>query len=259
MYRFDPTAKASPALVVAEDNFKAGPDDWLQLYTPSSAGNGTKWGTVTHVERGGRRLMLRTPNITNTEVMGVKRVANIFGDGRYLLELIVNFELPAPYGAAGSSERPRWFTFGLDTALADGTRRYYKVRYLVYDEAGPAVVHKWQWADIGGSGVFTDIAGGGINLLDRNNENKALPTYLALEVDTANGKYNGFRINSELRLGTLAASPDTTVSALGTVASSALTTFNGGLNTCIDIVNRTAGFTAGALGIQFHRLTYLGA
>lgn len=259
MYRFDLTSKVSPAMVVAEDNFKAGMDDWLQLFTPSNAGSGTKWGTVTHVERGGRRLMLRTPNITNYSVMALKRMANLFGDGRYLLELVVNFELVAPFGAAGASERPRWFTFGLDAAKLDGTRRYFKIRYLVYDESGGAVAHKWQWANIAGAGTFTDITGGAINLLDRNNENKALPAYIAIEVDTTNGTYNGFRLNNEFKIGTLAASPDTTVSDLGALASSALTTYNGGLNTCVEIENRTASFTAGALGIQFHRLTYLGA
>ncbi len=258
---FDPTGLvgASNARIVSDDDFKRDLCDWGQLFTPTS-GTGTtglRIGTVQHIERFPARLALKTPNLSGVEAMALKRMSNVYGDGRYLMELMFSIEIPAPFGSP--LERPRWMTWGLDTALLDGTRRYFKIRYLMYDEAGATAPHKFQFGELGGTGTYTDMTGGVFNLSERTNENKALPHYMALLVNTSTGRYEGFQLDQNIRVGRLATTPDDSLINLGQLSSSSLPVYGGGINSCVEVVNRTAGFTAGHMNLHYHRLSYLGA
>lgn len=273
MYRFDPTGKVSKvtSLVVAEDSFESTMRGFTQLLTPDSDGTSSPdfgqrlIAPLVRINRSGSpRLQLITPGIAETtsrpiQSMGIKRMNNVFGDGKYLLELMISVE-----NRVSSTDRPISWGWGLDTALNDGTRRFFKVRYFNYSETSTTQVRKWQMKTGVGSvdANYVDLPGtSGIALLDViTNENKALPFYLAIEVDTALGTFNGIRFGDFFKLGSLAATPDTAISSIGAVTSETLSTFAGGMNTCFDIENRTnASRTQASSAVHWHRLTYLGA
>ncbi len=273
MYRFDPTGKVSKvtSLVVAEDSFESSMRGFTQLFTPDSDGTtapdlGQRLVCpLVRVNRSGSpRLLLITPGVAEStarpiQAMGIKRMNNVFGNGKYLLELMISVS-----NRVSNTDRPVSWGWGLDTALRDGTRRFFKVRYSNYNETSTTQVRKWQMKTGVGSvdANYVDIPGtSGLGLLDViTNENKALPFYLAIEVDTAAGTFNGVRLGDFFKLGSLAATPDNAISSIGSVASESLTTFAGGANTCFDIENRTsAARTQASSAVHWHRLTYLGA
>lgn len=272
MKLFDPTGliESRPnCTVLAEDSFHGDMAGWTQLFTPDSDGttapdNGQRYVCpLTRIARSGsHRIALRTPSISDTaarpiQAMGIKRMANVTGDGEYLMEMLVSIE-----SATSDLTRPIEYGWGLDTALDDGMRRFYRVRFWNWSESAGAVQSKWQLKMGAGStdANFTDIPGATVNLTNLTNENKALPFYLALHVNTQTGRFKGFRFGNLIRAGSLAATPDTSLESLGAVASEALTTFVGGFNSCFDIINRTnASRTRSQSNVHWHRLTHLGA
>jgi hypothetical protein len=183
--------------------------------------------------------------------MGIKRMGNWHGDGRYLVEFLTSIEF-----VNLSTDRPRWYGWGLDIALADGTRKYFYVRWLNYDEAGASQPRKFQIKLADGS--YADVPNGSFTW--QANENKALPVYMAMVVNTTTGLFEGFRVNAAIREGSLAATSSSSMTALGVVYNETLTAFSGGLNPFFDLVNRSnAAQTRGAISIHEHRTTYLGA
>jgi len=251
---FDITGLAFQGRICQEHNFADGTaHGWVPLFTPLSA-SGTKWGTLNCISRGVPRLSLRTPDAQGATGMGTYRTTRgLYGDGRYLVEFLTSLE-----NATATTDRPAAFSWGMDVASVAGVRRYFELVFDNYDEGLASQVQKFR-LNMGG-GTYQDITGGGsTNLMNRANENKALPHYLAFEIDTNNGWYRGFRLNDEIMVGSLAATPDGTLQAYGPVTSTTLTTFGGGINVFFTITNRAAAtVTRGTSSLHWHRMTYLG-
>lgn len=245
---------------VFEDSYESGPRGWCQLYTPAvvasdglSGGlslyaNGTG-GTVSWITRGARpRVHLRTPAVNAVSGMMLKRVGNGLGDGKYLLEMELSLD-----ETWMSFNCPRFVSIGLDVALNDGARSFFALRYMRYDETGGSATHTWQLAKNGGT--YHDLG----NYQWRANENKGLPLYVALAVDTRTGLYDGVNVANTIKDGTLA-SPQTSLAAVGQSQQSALVNFSGGINTFIELTNRTSGTPSvnGCVNVFWSRLTYVG-
>lgn len=267
MYLFDPTGKVNliNSRVVAEDEFSKSTSGFTQLFTPdndraTAPDLGERYvAPLVRIKRSGSaRIALKSPGVAETtaapvQAMGIKRMNNVYGDGRYLFEMMISIE-----NMVSQTDRPASFGWGLDTSKSDGTRRFFKVRYLNYD--GSSQVRKWQIKTGVGSTAanYVDIPAT-MNLDVLTNENKALPFYFALEVDTSTGEFLGVRLGDFFKLGSLADTPDDSISSIGSVTSESLVTFAGGLNSCFDIENRTdAGRTQAQSNVHWHRVTYLG-
>jgi hypothetical protein len=235
---------------------------WGSLLTPSQV-SGTVSGqhliapVTTITKRGIPRLLLRTDDIASQNGMAIKRLSNwpegqsIVG-GRYLVEMQVVFE---HYNLDVS--RPLGYAFGLDTALPDGTRRFFQFRYLNHDNV--VSQQKWQIQINTGTNAYIDITAQNA-WAPVTNENKALPVYLAFIVNTATGKYEGFRIDggsTKLALGTLANPSSTVLIDYGVNVATALTSFANGLNPTLEIFNRPVTATGATIGIGGCRCSYL--
>lgn len=231
------TSKVRSNKILFDDKFDSGMCGWCQLATPSTTA--TNLGAVFFADRGsfsGNCVGIRTSDVPISsrggEVMGLKRSSLYFGEGKHLIEFWFSI-----LQITADITRPQYYSYGLDTAKADGTRQFFETRWLNYDEAAGARAYKWQ---VKTSSGWEDIIGGQIEV--PMNENKDLVQYLAMEVDLATGKYIGFRLNNQLKLGTLADDPlDTSLSSLSSVSSSLLTPFAGGINATASVANRTSG------------------
>jgi hypothetical protein len=215
---------------------------------------------------GTRRVALFSPAIADTatapvQCMGIKRMANVLGDGRYLLEMIVSIESKT----SQYNDRPLAFGWGLDLANAAGVRTFFKIKYQNYSTETASRVNRWQIkTGLGSSNAnFTTLPGGdtgAYDALENTNENKALPFYIALEVDTTARRYLGARIGNWVAAGSLAATPNSDLEALGPMPLEDLISFRGGLNSAFDIDVPVAGSRIqGQSNLHYHRLTYLGA
>ncbi len=258
----------SAKAIICEDTFANSNDGWLQLFTPDSDQTtgpdfGQRiYGTLTRVQRGPWLMALRSPGIADTTAqpvatMGIKRIANHYGPGRYMMEMVVSVEC-----AVSQLDRPVDFAWGLDTATESGLRRFFRARFWNYDETNSQTRKKFQIKTAAGSldSAYTDVAGGAVDLTVLTNENKALPFYLAMVVNTATGCWEGFRFGNFIKVGTLADTPDTSLIDLGPMSTESLPTFASGLNPLFEIVNRSsAGRTQSQSNLHWHRLTFLGA
>lgn len=248
--RFDSTKKVAlmSTTVIYEHDFSdplTRHDGWAHLWTPGEQSNcgSTQWSS-----RGGGHLAVIAETQVGGLAMALRRLGTYFGDGRHQVEMFVSIER-----MNYSHNYPRYYIFGLDVATEDGSlRNFFQLRYLQYNEAGSAVAEKWQ-LDMGGGNVV-DIPGGAIPLPE--NENKALPIRLILDVDTATGRYHGVQIGEVLKLGSLAPVPDQSIYNLGARAPEALPSFARGANLCVGVANRTSGSkTKGKVNMHFCRLT----
>jgi hypothetical protein len=235
---------------------------WVSLVTTSQTSGAVSGQhliapVTTITKRGIPRLLLRTDDINSQSGMAIKRVSNwpegqsIIG-GRYLVEMQVIFET---YNLDVS--RPLGYAFGLDTALPNGTRRFFQVRYLNHDNV--VLQQKWQIQINTGTNAYIDITAQNA-WSPVTNENKALPVYLAFIVNTATGKYEGFRVDggsTKIALGTLANPPTTALIDHGVNVANTLTTFANGLNPTLEIFNRPVTATGATIGIAGCRCSYL--
>lgn len=256
----DPTGLARKGKLLWDDSFESSACGWMQLMTPAQDGSGTPGGTVSRLTyRGKPRIIARTPDVSGASIMALKREHTTYGDGRYLVEFLVSLEQVTMI-----ADRPRYFGWGLDVARSDGTRMYFYLRWLNYDEVGASQPKRFELQQgTLAAPTFTPIklADGTTDAVFNwpTNENKALPVYVAFIANTSTGKIEGLRISDRLKLGKLAATPDTSMIDLGAVPSESLVTFAGGLNPLINVVNRSAAaFTGAAQAIHWHRTTYLG-
>lgn len=252
MSLLDTTGLALSGQILNEDDIKDGPSDWLGLYTPGQDGTHIP-GTFTYITgRGARRLQLRTWNVQGAEGMGIKRMSNILGNGRYLVEFMLSLE-----NVNLDLNSPRYYGWGLDIALEDGSRTFFYSRFYNYDQATTTRVKKFQIQK--GDGSYYDIPGGEYDLNGRTNENKALPFYIALLVNTATNRFEGFRFNNTIKAGRLADTPDDTLIDLGAPATSSLPIFATGINPFFDSINRSnETYTATIHNLHWQRTTYLG-
>lgn len=256
-YFMDITGLMSGGQVLNDDNFATGMEGWVQLATPNGASNVDGSGAVFLSHRGafsGRSVVARTIDVSTagafSSAMAIKRMGQFWGDGAYLAEFWTSIN-----NATADIERPRFFSWGLDTCQADGTRVFFETRWLNYDEATTTRVKKFQ---IKTSAGWEDVVGGTFEW--PVNENKDLPIYIALHVDTGTKKYLGMRVNNLLKVGSLAAVPDTSLSAGNPAAPDSLVPFATGLNPLMYVQNRSnAGTTRAACKLHRQRTTFLGA
>ena len=242
--------------VLSDDKFDNGPQGWGQLIDATSPRGPISLDTYGAI--GKYALTVQTENQAETSsagwstAMALKRLTRWKGDGRYMMEVW--------WGWASQSDktRPRAFEFGIDTEGADNTsRRFYKFRWLNYDEANSARVTKWQMQTSSeDTPAFTDVPGGVMDL--PYNENKRNLVYTAMVFDLGSGVYDGLQVNEYLKLGSLANSPDTSLRAYS-VQTSTLADYVHGMNLCCVIRNRTnAAKTKALLHIARVRCQYLG-
>lgn len=248
----DPTGKVRGGKVLNEDRFLSGMNGWLQLYTPSQDGL-HRFATLTRIFRGVPRIQLRTPNAIGVEGMGIKRMGNYYGEGRYLIEFIASID-----ECSLDSNRPRWYGWGFDVANTLGVRHYFYLKYTRFDESLVTETKKWTLQTSGGQLDLPGAAGSATQI--EVNENKALPFYIALEVNTVTGKYLGVRIGDQMRYGSLAETPNDSLSSQAGPATESLLTFKGGMNPFFNVVNRSNNSSTGAAtAVQYQRTTFLGA
>lgn len=183
--------------------------------------------------------------------MSICRIQNLFGNGRYHLEMDVS-----PEHLNANHSYPRYYSIGLDTE--NGTeRRFFQAVNRNYSETLGASDQKWylDFSD-GAKTTLQDIGDTSWDWAD--NENKMLPIRVELDVDTSTGLYHGFKLGNRLAVGSLAATPTTQLSDLGVAGSMSLPSFHGGMNICMSVTNRTTGTkTMGQLNLHFCRLTFL--
>lgn len=239
---FDPTGLVAGKAVLCDNTFAQGTAGWTQLFTPKgSGGDGWRGGTLSRVTRAIPRLHLRTPNVSSITAMGIKRLFNLHGDGRHLVEYIGNLSL-----INLDTSRPQWFGWGLDYEKSNGARRFAYFRFLNYNETTGNRDAKFQFHSAAG---YIDIAGAdsasGVDPLVNTNENKTGPQfYLAFVVNTDTGFVEGFRYNNQVMLGALKANAtQADVDAFKATYGQAyddtdLPAFLGGINPMFDIQNR---------------------
>lgn len=248
------TKRVNPHNIIFDNTFENGMDGWCQLLTPSTTT--VELGSVYIADRGsfsGNCIAIRTSDVSSTVrggvSMGLKRSSQYFGAGKYLAEFWTSI-----WNNTSDVDRPRLYAWGLDTALQDGTRKFFEVRWLNYDEGLSQRVFKFQ-VHIGSSWV--DVPNGTWDI--PTNENKDLVFYLAMEVDLVAGTYEGIQIANLLKSGSLNPKPDNSIRNLGVVGTSSLPTFANGLNMTASVINRSnASFSGGRVDIHRARLSYSG-
>lgn len=252
--KYDPTGLVAKGTVLNDDNFAIGYSGWKQLFTPIGATGYGPTGTLTRSTYGVPNLQLRTPNVQGVIGMGIKRMSNELGNGNYLTEFRW-----APGYVTSDTSRPRWWSWGLDTALADGTRRLYEFRLLNYLEPSGPVQATIQLHHSDGSWV-TLCSVAQDNLHIAFNENKSLSVYIAFQVNTTTGAYEGFRYGNLCKAGKLADVPDTSLEQYSPPVTT-LTSFANGLNPLFTIQNRSStSFPTSAIAeVMWQRTTYLDA
>lgn len=232
----DFTGKVATAkYVLNDDTFDGGdPCGWRALATPDPTTDNDARGVVQPYPSGcfsGWAMRAYTSEALGLSAFGsammIKRGAQWAGYGRYLLEFWVSLN----YGFQGQV-RVNGITLGYDTADASGARRLFALRYYNYDEGTATRVANWQ---LDRNGVFTTFLA---NHPMQSNENKDLPYYVAMEINTLTGEVLGVRINNFCKQGSLAGAPDAGFSKVGPPGLP-LPTFEDGANPLVEIRNRT--------------------
>lgn len=254
------------AVVLCEDYFDEDSCGWVTLATPSTIAGINQNSNITYpvtriTYRGIPRMILRTDDVSSCYAMMIKRLSNIpeapgQEGGRYLVEMLV-----VPEQVESDVTRPQDLIFGLDTDTGSGKHRFFQFRWRNWDPIGLTQVSKWQICTDQSANSFVDL-NGGAPFTWPTNENKAMPVYMAFVVNLYSGMYEGFRVgsgSSAVALGSLAATPDSSLVSLGVMGvGSALPYFIGGINPAVTIVNRSdASITSGAVGLAACRVTYL--
>lgn len=258
---WDNTGFASRGIVMDDCQFNNGSCGWGQLFTPSSSA-GTMWGTVAVISRHTQpALSLRSPDVIKTSSLSagaIKRM-NILGSGNYLAEFKV-----AQENRTLSFDRPAQFVYEVDTADAAGHRCLFQIIDMIYNQTTSTQVNQ----------LYLGMNSGGNYLVGSytapTNENKLLPMDFALAFTIADGtsasscKYAGLQVSQGssiiYKLGVFNSLTDTTLTSLGNPPNFSLTSFSGGFNSFMEIINRTdATNTAGVLNLIRQRSVYLGS
>lgn len=224
--------KRQPGLLW-EDDFNNGPQGWVQLL------NGRVPAGVVYLDHeityngSGHSLLIGTEDQSSagTRVWGygvaIKRMSRPAVVGKLYVEWWW------AWGSLHGQDTPRNIDFGVDQCAPDGTRRFFKVRWLNYDEGSSTRVSKYQ-LETAGASTFVDVPSGAIN--HGYNENKRNLYHLEAVFDVGAGCYDGLRVNGQ-GFGSLASPADTSLRS-NTLASTTLASFSGGLNCAVEVYNR---------------------
>lgn len=259
----DPTGLVSRAVkVIIDADFKNDVQKFTQLHTPAQAGT-INDGTVSHTDRSGPgSLLMRIPNKAGAKVMGIGR-ADYVDHGFYLAESWV-----ARDAINMDETRPRGANFGIDlgglaTDLVNN-RAFYELAWENWNEASSTQTKKLRL--LMGLGIYVEAdmrdLPGSPTWNFTTNENKVLPHYLAMLIDSKTQEYVGIRVDNQL-FGFIGRGSDpaqaAALRALGKKSYETLAPYAGGINHCLEIVGRSAaGATAAALRQTKARLSYLG-
>lgn len=239
-----------PSLMFGPDDFSTGPNGWTWLMngtTPTPPLLPAPWPAT-----GGTALQIAIEDGSSSinpfsYAMAIKRLT------LPLAAQYVTFDtwlaISAYHNSSGAWLAPRTVDLGIDTGWGTATdgsnnRTFYKLRYLVVDEAATGPNQRWQ---VGtgtiNSPTFTDLTGQPTYPLGYN-ENKRNLMHLRFQVDITNRLYAGFSVNGQ-GYGSLATPPNNSMSTLGTPTSGSLVSggaasFYGGCNFTVELNPRNS-------------------
>ncbi|NDK91022.1 hypothetical protein GYA93_15730 [Gordonia desulfuricans] len=230
--------KREPGLI-AEDNFATGHCNWVQLLN-GNVGAGVVYLDSRIVHESPYSLCVGTgyQSSIGEGTQGYGAAFKRLSRGPVLGKVYAHWKFA--YGSEGGENYPRNVDFGLDQCDPDGERRFFKIRWLNYDEATSTRVSKFQvngdpastWIDVPGAAIDLGFNEAKRNLFD-----------VEAVFDATTGKYDGLRVNG-LGFGTLATDsegapqPDATMQALSGPHPHTLNQFKGGMNVGIEVYNR---------------------
>lgn len=241
--------------VLWEDDFSNGPSGWQQIMSSSRPfGMVSLDSSITHKNS---RWSLRL----DTEDFGASSSPQNWSRCMALKRLwrgnwmrTVRAEWVFAYGARWGGEgeeamAPRDIRFGIDNCDFNGARRFFGLRYQLSGEEnateGRTRLERWQVQSATvGNWVTIPALDVGVRPLGVN-ENKRNQFRVEMEIDLATGVYSGLSINGD-GFGSLAATPDTTISSIPGPQLETLNSFRGCLNPTFTIENRIYGPLADA-------------
>lgn len=244
----DPTGLASRGHTVIYNDFEDGPQNWGSLYVQNETNRLPMFWIK---DRHKARLEMRGADVSGLKGMMIRRTTHMHGYGYYLAEFLM-----ALHSSDVSDPRtvslPARLDVGLDTCQADGTRNYFALRYAPNDGTNAANTFNIQY----NTSSFHQC---GSEFVWPVNEQKVLPVYLAMLVNTSTGKYHGIRVNDQIKSGYFASPPDTSLSDLARANGASLPRFASGLNPFVDMAQQTgSSYVEATCEMTGFRLTYLG-
>lgn len=217
--------------LVCEDDFRNGPSGWVQLLD-GNTGAGVVYLDTEIAYRGSPySLYIGTEDYSSADykpwgyATAIKRLSR----GATVNKIYAEWWFG--YGSLYGENTPKAIDFGIDQATPAATRRYFKFRWLNYDEGTAARVSKFQMSH---TSSWVDVPSGAVNL--GYNENKRNLWHVEAVVDIDDGVYDGLRVNGT-GFGSLASTPSSALRSYGP-SSSTLAQFASGFNATIDVVNR---------------------
>lgn len=251
----DITGLASAGQIIINDDFKTGPQGWGQLYTQ----NLTSQLPVFWIKGRHRpRMEIRGSDISGYQGMLIKRTSQMVGAGFYLAEFMAAIHVSA-FDDPRATLSPARVDFVLDTCDVDGNRHYFALRYALNDVPAALTSKTWNLQRYsGGTNSFQELSGGAWDW--PANENKVLPIYVAMLVNTKTGKYHGININNERKYGALAGGlTNVDLSSLAPASGPGLSRFRTGFNPCVEMKQPDgSSFVEAVFELLHFRATYLG-
>ncbi|WP_395704872.1 hypothetical protein [Rhodococcus ruber] len=224
--------KREPGLI-AEDNFATGMCNWTQLINGNvPAGVVYLDSEITHESPYSLILGTGSQPSWGEGTQGYAASFKRLSRGPSVGKVYMHWKFA--YGSVLGTNYPRNVDFGLDQCDPDGERRFFKIRWLNYDETAGARVSKFQ---VNGdpSSTWIDVPGAAVDL--GYNENKRNLWDVEAIFDVEAGLYDGLRVNG-LGFGSLAPVPDNALRSLSGPHPHMLAQFKSGMNCGIEVYNR---------------------
>lgn len=244
----DSTARAAAGWrapkVIAEDTFDRGTCGWTQLVEGvHGTGPMVLDSEITYGESRHSLLFMTGEHSFSSHkpwgnASGIKRLSRGPSVGKVLATWKFAYGGPR---SGDTSAHPRNIDFGIDQATPEGLRRFFKARWLNYDETTSTRVSEMR-IDVakqgGGREYITVPVGpaGDAKVALGVNENKRNLWTVELAVDVDAGVYDGLRVNGK-GWGSLAPVPDNSLRAYGPEPHN-LAQFASGFNACFEVCNR---------------------
>lgn len=224
-----------------DDNFNNGTCGWTQLLEVTLPTGMVLLDTEITYAESRYSLLLSTENQANTAARPWGSATAIKRLGRGPTVGKVCYEFWFAWGSLAGQNAPRSIDFGLDQCDPSGNRKFFKFKWMNYDDltGTPSRVTQWCVSHEGGQYSFTNsgvaaIPGAVIDL--GYNENKRNINHVECVFDVGAGCYDGLRVNGR-GFGSLADTPDNSLRAFSPPAET-LTNFKSGFNATFEIRNR---------------------
>lgn len=226
-----------PGLLL-DDTFDRGTCGWTQLVDVSLGQGVLLLDTEITWGESGYSLLLSTEDYSNVagKPWGSASAIKRLGRGPTVGKVCLEFWWA--WGSLAGQDTPRSIDFGLDQCDPTGARKYFKFKWMNYDDlaATPGRITQWGMSDPSGTNGFVPIPGA---VIDHGyNENKRNINHIECVFDVGAGVYDGLRVNGQ-GFGSLAATPDSSLRSYAPTAET-LTNFKSGFNATMDIRNRVS-------------------